>query len=90
LHEEFLYFQGQTTNAYTFLLINGSLNEDKELNLTTNHSSPRANRFVNYTLKTRMDGVKIVSKFNDFGFMHIYVIGLAILFAYDFVQRLYY
>jgi hypothetical protein len=31
----FLHFQDQTTNACIFLLINGSLNEDKELNLTT-------------------------------------------------------
>jgi hypothetical protein len=57
LHEEFLYFQGQTTNACAFLLINGSLNEDKELNLTTNHRSPRAKRFANYALKTGMEGV---------------------------------
>jgi hypothetical protein len=57
LHEEFLYFQGQTTNACAFLLINGSLNEDKELNLTTNHRSPRAKKFANYALKTGMEGV---------------------------------
>jgi hypothetical protein len=62
LHEEFLYFQGQTTNAYAFLLINGSLNEDKELNLTINHRSPRAKRFVNYALKTGMEGVQNVKK----------------------------
>jgi hypothetical protein len=61
LHEEFLYFQGQTTNACAFLLINGSLNEDKELNLTTNHRSPRAKRFVNYALKTRMEGVIVIT-----------------------------
>jgi hypothetical protein len=46
LHQEFLYFQGQTTNACAFLLINGSLNKDKELNLTTNHRSFRAKRFA--------------------------------------------
>jgi hypothetical protein len=57
LHEEFLYFQDQITNACAFLLINGSLNEDKELNLTTNHRSPRAKRFANYALKTGMEGV---------------------------------
>jgi hypothetical protein len=57
LHEEFLYFQGQTTNACAFLLINGFLNEDKELNLTTNHRPPRAKRFANYALKTGMEGV---------------------------------
>jgi hypothetical protein len=57
LHEEFLYFQGQTTNACAFLLINGSLNEEKELNLTTNHRSPRAKRFTNYALKTEMEEV---------------------------------
>jgi hypothetical protein len=53
----FLHFQDQTTNACAFLLINGSLNEDKEPNLTTNHRSPRAKRFVNYALKTGMQGV---------------------------------
>jgi hypothetical protein len=52
-----LYFQDQTTNACAFLLINGSLNEDKEPNLTTNHRSPRAKRFANYALKTGMKGV---------------------------------
>jgi hypothetical protein len=40
-----------------FLLINGSLNEDKEPNFTTNHRSPRAKRFANYALKTGMEGV---------------------------------
>jgi hypothetical protein len=54
----FLHFQGQTTNTCTFLLINGSLNEDKETNLTTNHRSPRAKRFTNYALKTEMEGVR--------------------------------
>jgi hypothetical protein len=53
----FLYFQGQTINVCAFLLIHESLNEDKELNLTTNHRSPRAKRFANYTLKTGMEGV---------------------------------
>jgi hypothetical protein len=52
-----LYFQDQTTNVCTFLLINGSLNEDKEPNLTTNHISPRAKRFANYALKTGMEEV---------------------------------
>jgi hypothetical protein len=40
-----------------FLLINGSLNEDKESNLTTNHRSSWAKRFANYALKTGMEGV---------------------------------
>jgi hypothetical protein len=53
-----LYFQDQITNAYAFLLINRSLNKDKELNLTTNHRSPRAKRFANYALKTGMEGVQ--------------------------------
>jgi hypothetical protein len=57
LYEEFLYFQGQTTNTCAFLLINESLNEEKELNPTTNHRSPRAKRFANYALKTGMEGV---------------------------------
>jgi hypothetical protein len=52
-----LHFQDQTPNAYAFLLINESLNKDKVPNLTTNHRSPRAKRFVNYALKTRMEGV---------------------------------
>jgi hypothetical protein len=56
----FLHFEGQTTNACAFLLINGSLNEDKELNVTTNHRSPRAKIFANYALKTRMEGIYIV------------------------------
>jgi hypothetical protein len=30
LHDQFLHFQSQTTNACTFLLINGCLNEEKE------------------------------------------------------------
>jgi hypothetical protein len=30
LHEQFLHFQGQTTNACAFLLINECLNKDKE------------------------------------------------------------
>jgi hypothetical protein len=67
LYEEFLYFQGQTTNACAFLLINGSLNEDKELNLTTNHRSPRAKRFANYALKTGMEGVL---QFLDYSIFH--------------------
>jgi hypothetical protein len=54
-----LHFQDQTTNAYAFLLINGSLNKDKVPNLTTNHISPMAKRFANYALKTRMEGVLI-------------------------------
>jgi hypothetical protein len=62
LYEEFLYFQGQTTNVCAFLLINRSLNEDKELNLTTNHRSPRAKRFANYALKTGMEGVVIMGE----------------------------
>jgi hypothetical protein len=53
----FLHFQDQTTNACAFLLINGSLNKDKESNLTTNHRSPRAKRFANYALKTGMEEV---------------------------------
>jgi hypothetical protein len=53
----FLHFQDQTTNACAFLLINGSLNEDKEPNLTTNHRSPWAKRFANYALKIGMEGV---------------------------------
>jgi hypothetical protein len=52
-----LHFQDQTTNACAFLLINGSLNKDKEQNLITNHRSPRAKRFANYALKTGMEGV---------------------------------
>jgi hypothetical protein len=54
----FLHFPDQTTNACAFLLINESLNEDKELNFTTNHRSPRAKRFANYALKTGMEGVE--------------------------------
>jgi hypothetical protein len=54
-----LHFQGQTTNACTFLLINVFLNENKESNLTTNHRSPRAKRFTNYALKARMEEVYI-------------------------------
>jgi hypothetical protein len=66
LHEEFLYFQDQTTNACAYLLINGSLNENKELNLTTNHRSPRAKRFANYALKIGMEGVaKITNSINN-------------------------
>jgi hypothetical protein len=53
----FLYFQDKTTNACTLLLINGSLKKDKELNLTTNHRSPRSKRFANYALKTGTEGV---------------------------------
>jgi hypothetical protein len=53
----FLHFQDQTTNACTFLLINESLNEDKELNLTTNLKLPKVKRFTNYALKTGMEGV---------------------------------
>jgi hypothetical protein len=37
--------------------LNMSLNKDKELNLTTNHRSPRAKKFTNYALKTRIEGV---------------------------------
>jgi hypothetical protein len=55
----FLHFQDQTTNACTFLVINGSLNKDKEPNLTTNRRSPSAKRFANYALKTGMEGVAI-------------------------------
>jgi hypothetical protein len=62
----FLYFQDQTTNACAFLLINRSLNEDKEPNLTTNHRSPRAKRFANYALKTGMEGVPICLSTQDF------------------------
>jgi hypothetical protein len=57
----FLHFQDQTTNACAFLLINGSLNEDKEPNLTTNHRSPWAKRFANYALTTGMEGVDTIS-----------------------------
>jgi hypothetical protein len=53
----FLHFQGHITNACAILLINESLNEDKEPNLTTNHRTPRAKRFTNYALKTGMEGV---------------------------------
>jgi hypothetical protein len=53
----FLHFQCQTTNAYVFLLINESLNDEKEPNLTTNHRSPRAKRYANYALKTGTEGV---------------------------------
>jgi hypothetical protein len=56
----FLHFQDQTINACTFLLINGSLNKEKEPNLTTNHRSPRAKRFVNYALKTGMERVSTI------------------------------
>jgi hypothetical protein len=58
----FLHFQDQTTNACAFLLINGSLNEDKESNLTTNYRSTRAKRFINYALKTGMEGVQPLHK----------------------------
>jgi hypothetical protein len=37
--------------------ISGSLNENKEPNLTTNHRLPRAKRFVNYAFKTGKEGV---------------------------------
>jgi hypothetical protein len=60
LHDEFLHFQDQTTNACAFFLINESLNEDKELNLTTNHRSPWAKEFANCVLKTGMEGVGAV------------------------------
>jgi hypothetical protein len=63
LHEQFLHFQGQTTNACAFLLINGSLNKDKEPNLTTNHRSPRAKRFANYALNR--DGGSMFSLFGE-------------------------
>jgi hypothetical protein len=53
----FSHFQYQTTNACAFLLINESLNDEKELNLTTNHSSPRAKKYTNYALKTETEGV---------------------------------
>jgi hypothetical protein len=52
-----LHFQGETTNACAFLLINEYLNKDKELNLTINHRSPSAKRFTNYVLKTGMEEV---------------------------------
>jgi hypothetical protein len=38
-------------------LINWSLNEDKEPNLTTNYRSSIAKRFANYALKTEMEEV---------------------------------
>jgi hypothetical protein len=57
MHDQFLHFQGQTTSACTFLLINESLNEDKEPNFTTNHISHRDKIFANYALKTGMKGV---------------------------------
>jgi hypothetical protein len=62
LHEQFLYFQGQRTNACAFLLINEPLNNYKELNLTTNHRSPRAKRFRNCALKTGMEGVPQIER----------------------------
>jgi hypothetical protein len=42
------------------ITINGSLNKDKELNLTTNHRSPRSKRFVNHALKTGTEGVSLL------------------------------
>jgi hypothetical protein len=69
-----LHFQDQTTNTCAFLLINGPLNEDKELNLTINHKSPRVKRFANYVLKTGMEGVLIIAIFFLDGslFSHIF------------------
>jgi hypothetical protein len=56
----FMHFQGQTTNACAFLLINECLNKNKEQMFTTNHRSPREKRFANYALKTGMEGVVVI------------------------------
>jgi hypothetical protein len=52
-----LHFQYQITNVCVFLLINKSLNDDKELSLTINHRSPRTKRYANYAFKTGIEGV---------------------------------
>jgi hypothetical protein len=58
LYGRFLHFRDQTTNVVcVFLLINRSLNEDKEPNLTTNHKSPMTKRFANYAFKTGAERV---------------------------------
>jgi hypothetical protein len=53
----FFHSRGQTTNTCVFFLLNEHVKENNKPNLTTNHISPRAKRFVKYALKTRMQGV---------------------------------